>query len=75
LQEALASSEIENIVTTQDKVFQADLSVGNVTVEAKEVARYRVAMRRGYEKWQENEFISENMLIEMYRVLKQRNDG
>jgi len=75
LQEALASSEIENIVTTQDKVFEADLSVGNVTVEAKEVARYRVAMRRGYEKWQENEFISENMLIEMYRVLKQRNDG
>ncbi len=75
LQEALASSEIENIVTTQDKVFQVDLSVGNVTVEAKEVARYRVAMKQGYEKWKENGFISENMLIEMYRILKQRNDG
>ncbi|MYB34022.1 MAG: Fic family protein, partial [Gammaproteobacteria bacterium] len=75
LQEALASSEIENIVTTQDKVFQVGLSVGNVTIEAKEVDRYRVAMQRGYEKWQENGFISENMLIEMYRVLKQRNDG
>ncbi len=75
LQEALASSEIENVMTTQDQVFQADLSVGNVTVAAKEVARYRVAMRRGYEKWQENRFISENMLIDMYRVLKQRSDG
>ncbi|MCY4275519.1 MAG: hypothetical protein OXE41_09025 [Gammaproteobacteria bacterium] len=31
-------------------------------------------MQRGYEKWQENGFISENMLIEMYRILKQRND-
>ena len=75
LQEALASSEIENIVATQDKAFQADLSVGDATVEAKEVARYRVAMRRGYEKWLDNGFISENMLIDMYRVLKQRNDG
>ncbi len=75
LQEALASSEIENIVTTQDEAFQVDLLTGVGSVEAKEVARYSVAMRQGYEAWRQRGFISENMLIEMYRELKQRKDG
>ena len=74
LQEALASSEIENIVTTQDEAFQVDLLAGIGSVEAKEVARYRIAMRQSYEKWRDCRFISENMLIEMFRQLKQRND-
>jgi len=75
LQEALASSEIENIVTTQDEVFRVDLAVDTGSVEAKEVARYRDAMRRGYEQWREHRFISENMLIDMFRVLKRRDEG
>ncbi|MEG9860966.1 MAG: Fic family protein [Parvularculales bacterium] len=75
LQEALASSEIENIVTTQDEVFRADLFADTGPVEAKEVTRYRDAMKLGYNSWCENGFISENMLIEMFRILKQRNDG
>ncbi len=75
LQEALASSEIENIVTTQDEAFQVDLLTGIGSVEAKEVARYSFAMRQSYERWRDCRFISENMLIEMFRQLKQRNDG
>jgi len=75
LQEALASSEIENIVTTQDEVFRVDLVADTGSVEAKEVARYRDAMRRGYEQWRKNRFISENMLIDMFRLLKQRDEG
>ena len=75
LQEALASSEIENIVTTQDEAFSADLLDGRGSPEAKEVACYRQAMRHGYDKWRKNGFIGENMLIEMFRVLKQRDDG
>ena len=75
LQEALASSEIENIVTTQDEVFRVDPLLDTGSVEAKEVARYRDAMRLGYRKWQENRFISENMLIDMFRLLKQRDEG
>jgi len=75
LQEALASSEIENIVTTQDEVFRVDAAVDAGSVEAKEVARYRDAMRRGYEQWLKNRFISENMLIDMFRILKQRDEG
>lgn len=75
LQEALASSEIENIVTTQDEVFRAELLPDKGSVEAKEVARYREAMFSGYEAWKQNRFISENMLIDMFQLLKQRDDG
>lgn len=75
LQEALASSEIENIVTTQDEVFRVDPATGAGSAEAKEVARYRDAMRRGYAQWRKNRFISENMLIDMFRLLKQRDEG
>lgn len=73
-QEAMASSAIENIVTTQDEAFKAALFETG-TVEAKEVARYSAAMRQGYEAWRDRGFISESMLIDMFRVLKQRGDG
>ena len=75
LQEALASSEIENIVTTQDEVFQIDPVQDVGSPEAKEVARYAQAMRHGFAMWQKKQFINENMLIEMFRILKHRNDG
>jgi len=46
LQEAKASSEIENIVTTQDELFQAELfPEGAGSAAAKEVARYRDALK------------------------------
>ena len=50
LQEAKLSSEIENIVTTQDALFQGALDEARVTDFAtKEVLRYRAALRRGFE--------------------------
>lgn len=75
LQEALASSEIENIVTTQDEVFRVDLFANTGTVEAKEVARYRDALQQSHEAWGNNHLITENTLISMFRTLKQRNDS
>lgn len=75
LQEALSSSEIENIVTTQDEAFQAAIFAESASAPAKEVARYCHAMRQGYKAWQDNGFISEGMLIDMFRLLKQRRDG
>ena len=74
LQEAVASSKIENIFTTQDELFQVDLDRGIGSVQAKEVARYRAALELGYKRWQENGHISENTLIEMFQLLKQRTD-
>jgi Fic family protein len=50
LQEAKLSSEIENIVTTQDALFQAALDENRVTdLATREVLRYRTALRRGFE--------------------------
>lgn len=77
LQEAKASSEIENIVTTQDELFQADLFPDEmVSGAAKEVALYRGALRLGHARLREsNGLITNNTLIEMFRLLKNRDEG
>jgi Fic family protein len=77
LQEAKASSEIENIVTTQDELFQADLfPEGPESADAKEVALYRDALKLGHDRLcQTGGIISNNTLIDMYRLLKRRDDG
>ena len=76
LQEAKASSEIENIVTTQDELFQADLFPDGQSGAAKEVSRYRAALRLGYARLQETDgLIPNNTLIDMFRLLKDRDDG
>jgi Fic family protein len=50
LQEARLSSEIENIVTTQDALFRAAvLQPGLVDPSTREVLRYRTALRHGFE--------------------------
>ncbi len=50
LQEAQFSSEIENIVTTQDNLFRAALDESRITDPAtKEVLRYRTALKAGYD--------------------------
>jgi Fic family protein len=72
LQEARASSEIENIVTTQDEMFQATLfpdSFGGGP--AKEVALYRDALKRGHDRVVEKQgLITSNTIIEMFQLLK-----
>lgn len=76
LQEAKASSEIENIVTTQDELFQASLFPENpASPAAKEVARYRDALRLGYDRLREQHgLITNNTIIAMFQILK-RTDG
>ena len=76
LQEAKASSEIENIVTTQDELFQLGAFPDNPgSPAAKEVARYRDALRHGFEEQGRlGGLLTNNMIIAMFRVLK-RTDG
>lgn len=76
LQEAKASSEIENIVTTQDEMFQADLfPEGPGSPAAKEVALYRNALKKGLEALlRSNGLITNNAIIEMFQVLKGTTD-
>lgn len=77
LQEAKASSEVENIVTTQDELFQVDLFPdGPKSAAAKEVALYRGALRLGYERLRTTGgLITNNTIIDMFRLLKRRQDG
>lgn len=72
LQEAKASSEIENIVTTQDELFQASLfPEAPGSPAAKEVAFYRDALRRGFEQMQRTGgLLTTNVIIEIFQVLK-----
>ena len=77
LQEAKASSEVENIVTTQDELFQQDLfPQGPDSHAAKEVALYRDALKLGFERMKESQgLIRNSTLIAMYQLLKGRSDG
>lgn len=57
LQEAKLSSEIENIVTTQDELYSA--AIGTETKsspQTKEVLRYRTALWQGYQSIQQGHF-------------------
>lgn len=77
LQEAKASSEVENIVTSQDELFQADLFPdGPQSPAAKEVALYRDALRLGYAQLLHTDGLLLNTtLIAMFQLLKRRDDG
>ncbi len=77
LLEARASCEVENIVTTQDWLYRADLFPDSaVDPAAREVARYRTAVMRGFD-WlrSENSRLTNDLLIELYQLATSRSDG
>lgn len=77
LQEAKASSEIENIVTTQDDLFRADITLERkASGPSKEVALYRDAMRLGWKDLNANQGIVTNRsLIAQFQLLKGIDTG
>ncbi|MCW3846374.1 Fic family protein [Sphingomonas sp. LB-2] len=76
LQEAKASSEIENIVTTQSELFQTSLFPENpASAAAKEVALYRDALKLGLDRMREQQgLLTNNTIVAMFQILK-RTDG
>jgi len=69
LQEAKLSSEIENIVTTQDELFRAAVEEpGRIDPPTKEVLRYRSALRHGYEALKKKT-LDIGLMIEVCRIL------
>ena len=76
LQEAKDSSEIENIVTTHDELFKDDvLPEGFASPAAKEVLRYRQALRVGFEQVRASGLITTNHLITIQAELERNNAG
>mgnify|MGYP006273389257 FL=1 len=77
LQEAKASSEIENIFTTDDELYQAyseEKEEPTLKGPAKEVLRYREALWRGHQYLMEKKSFSIDYFISLYQTIKQTND-
>ncbi|MBK8490425.1 MAG: Fic family protein [Saprospirales bacterium] len=76
LREASASSEIENIITTQDKLYKA-LSSQNSQVDpaTKEVLRYREALLSGYHTLQQRGFLNTNAIVRIQQTLEENSAG
>lgn len=76
LQEAKDSSEIENIVTTHDELFKDDvLPQAFSNLAAKEVLRYRQALRVGFERVRASGLLTANHIIEIQGELERNNAG
>ena len=77
LQEAKESSAIENIVTTQDDLYTADLNLKNTIINAstKEVLNYRQALQRGFELVRTNKLLTNNIIKEIQRQLECNSAG
>lgn len=76
MQEAKDSSAIENIVTTHDELFKDDLfPEGLSNPAAKEVLRYRQALRVGFEQVRQTGLLTINHIIRIQAELEQNNAG
>lgn len=76
LQEAKDSSEIENIVTTHDELFQGDLLADAApSPAAKEVLRYREALRVGFDHVRASGLITNNHLVDIQAALERNQAG
>jgi Fic family protein len=76
LKEAQASSEVENIITTHDKLYQA-LAATSVQADpaTKEVLRYREALLYGFEEIKTRGFINTNSICRIQAILEENEAG
>ncbi len=76
LREAKASTEIENIFTTDDELYKA-LSGNDAGLKgnAKEVLRYRQALWKGYHEINANGVLGIDLMIKIYQEIKEVQDG
>ncbi|WP_194973674.1 Fic family protein [Aquiflexum lacus] len=76
LQEAKASSAIENIITTNDDLYQALIADKKFdSPETKEVLRYKEALWLGLERMKSRPFITTNLCIELVQIIKGNTAG
>ena len=77
LQEAKLSSEIENIVTTDDELYRAFANEGyKADPHTKEVLRYNEALWRGYDLVKsKNRPLTTNVFEELFSIIKQSDAG
>lgn len=76
LREAKDSSEIENIITTQDDLYKAASStISRIDPATKEVMFYREALYEGFKKIKKRGLLSINDIVELQKILIQNDAG
>ncbi len=76
LQEAKDSSEVENIITTHDELFRAELNLKFIqSTAAKEVHRYSSALKKGFTSVTEHKLITNKTILDIHQVLEENNAG
>ncbi len=76
LQEARHSSEIENIITTQDDLYRAGVTdEASVPPETKEVQDYAIALRAGFRSVRESRLIRLGDILLIQEMLEKNNAG
>ena len=71
LQEARLSSEIENIVTTNDELYRADADDnGKTDSHTKEVLRYRQALNYGFRELKTRP-LTTNLFVDIVQIIKE----
>jgi len=75
LQEAKDSSEIENIITTHDELYKADLDIKHITNATKEVQNYKNALLKGFRLVKENKLLLKKYIVEIQKELEQNDAG
>lgn len=74
LQEAKASSEVENIITTNDELYKSLVADRKIEHSAtKEVLNYKEALWLGLEQLKTKPFITTNLCIKIVQCIKQND--
>jgi Fic family protein len=76
LREAKASSEIENIVTTNDALFRAFTSSSSRDDPAtKEVLRYRAALWEGFNELKKRGLMTTDLFVKLVQIINEHQTG
>ena len=76
LQEAKDSSAIENIITTHDDIYKAELNFeGFKSLNAKEVQNYISALKKGFALISKKKILTNNDIIEIQSELEKNRAG
>ena len=76
IQEAKDSSSVENIITTYDDLYKANLEFEvTVSADVKEVQNYVAAMKRGFELVQNQGLLTNQTILKIQETLEGNNAG
>ena len=75
LQEAKDSSAIENIITTHDELFKADLNIEKINFATKEVQDYSYALKKGFELVETSQILVTRHILEIQEILESNKAG